>query len=137
MSTGRAGGTGARAQGLVGEGRTGVRGSRAREAHERAGHKGARGAQAHGEHRRTGAPGRGALGRGESGRWASERWASDTARARRRALGHKQGPPGRAAGACGARGMGTGRGLGVLLGQQAVHSVHSACFDLVSTQYCS
>ena len=28
-------------------------------------------------------------------------------------------------------------GLGVLLGQQAVHSVHSACFDLVSTQYCS
>ena len=30
-----------------------------------------------------------------------------------------------------------GRGLGVLLGQQAVHSVHSACFDPVSTQYCS
>ena len=28
-------------------------------------------------------------------------------------------------------------GLGVLLGQQAVHSVHSACFDPVSTQYCS
>ena len=30
-----------------------------------------------------------------------------------------------------------GRGLGVLLGQQAVHSMHSACFDPVSTQYCS
>ena len=29
------------------------------------------------------------------------------------------------------------RGLGMLLGQQAVHSVHSACFDPVSTQYCS
>ena len=29
------------------------------------------------------------------------------------------------------------RGLGVLLGQQAVHSVHSACFDPVSTQYCT
>ena len=30
-----------------------------------------------------------------------------------------------------------GRGLGLLLGQHAVHSVHSACFDPVSTQYCS
>ena len=30
-----------------------------------------------------------------------------------------------------------GRGLGVLLGQQAVHSLHSTCFDPVSTQYCS
>ena len=29
------------------------------------------------------------------------------------------------------------RGLSVLLGQQAVHSVHSACFDRVSTQYYS
>ena len=29
------------------------------------------------------------------------------------------------------------RGPGVLLGQQVVHSVHSACFDPVSTQYCS
>ena len=28
-------------------------------------------------------------------------------------------------------------GLGVLLGQQAVHSVHSACFGPVSTQYYS
>ena len=30
-----------------------------------------------------------------------------------------------------------GRDLGMLLGQQAVHSVHSACFGPVSTQYCS
>ena len=37
-------------------------------------------------------------------------------------------------GACAGR---SGRGLGLLLGQQAVHSVHSACFDPVSTQYCS
>ena len=41
----------------------------------------------------------------------------------------------------GARGTGAVRaamrGLGVLLGQQAVHSVHSSCFDPVSTQYCS
>ena len=29
------------------------------------------------------------------------------------------------------------RGLSMLLGQQAMHSVHSACFDPVSTQYCS
>ena len=30
-----------------------------------------------------------------------------------------------------------GLGLGMLLGQQAVHLVHSACFDPISTQYCS
>ena len=46
----------------------------------------------------------------------------------------------RGRGAWGAQGKGHGRwacGLGVLLGQQAVHSMHSACFDPVSTQYCS
>ena len=36
----------------------------------------------------------------------------------------------------GARAAGAS-GLGVLLSQQAVHLVHSACFDPVSTQYCS
>ena len=40
-----------------------------------------------------------------------------------------------------ARGAGRRRAacahLGVLLGQQAVHLVHSACFDLVLTKYCS
>ena len=65
----------------------------------------------------------------------------------RRAAGARAGRrAGLAAGACGRRergASGTGtvrsamRGLGVLLGQQAVHSVHSACFDPVSTQYCS
>ena len=30
-----------------------------------------------------------------------------------------------------------GAHLGVLLGQQAVHLVHSACFDPVLTQHCS
>ena len=47
----------------------------------------------------------------------------------------------RQAGEAGARGTGpvrmAMRGLGVLLGQQAVYSVHSACFDPVLTQYCS
>ena len=41
----------------------------------------------------------------------------------------------------GARGAGRRRvacaHLGVLLGQQGVHLVHSACFDPVLTQYCS
>ena len=34
-------------------------------------------------------------------------------------------------------GRGRVRGLGVLLGQWAVHSVHSACFWPGLTQYCS
>ena len=54
-------------------------------------------------------------------------------RAGRQALGTGAG------GACRQEGLARrpGRGLGVLLGQQAMHSVHSACFDPVSTQYCS
>ena len=42
-----------------------------------------------------------------------------------------------ALGSTGARQADVGRGLGVLLGQWAVHSVHSACFWPDLTQYCS
>ena len=77
------------------------------------------------------------------------------ARTRRQALGRgtraaggmgalrvARGAPGaRALGGMGARqaraGRGRARGLGVLLGQWAVHSVHSACFWPGLAQYCS
>ena len=48
-------------------------------------------------------------GRAEAGHWASGRWA--------------------------ARGRGRAHDLGMLLGQWAVHSVHSACFWPGLTQY--
>ena len=38
------------------------------------------------------------------------------------------------AGAAASMGRARHAGLGVLLGQQAVHSVHSACFDPIYTQ---
>ena len=81
-------------------------------------------------------------------------WAGRRARGAARALG-AQGRGrwgGRQAGAGAGAGVGAGAhgrgrqagagraamgGRGVLQGQQAVHSVHSACFDPVSTQYCS
>ena len=102
-------------------------------------HKAGLGAWAHGAHGR-GARRSKARGKLAHGRWAMGRWVRGTTRAHRagrRALGSRQGRGGRTAGARGARGMGDVRGLGVLLGQQAVHSVHSACFDPISTQYCS
>ena len=82
------------------------------------------GAQAH---RRAGHAGAQA---GRAGRWA---------------LGRRGERGGRHAGADGRVGSATGkragrpamRGLDMLLGQQAVHSVNSACFDPISTQYCS
>ena len=59
-----------------------------------------------------------AQGRARQERWASGRGAGSRHRARRQAQQGARTPHG-------------ARGLGVLLGQQAVHSVHSACFDPV------
>ena len=67
-----------------------------------------------------------------AGGWALGRWA-ERAQARR-ALGRRAqacGALGRASAAAvagRARQAGTGHGLGVLLGQQAVHLMHLACF---------
>ena len=67
---------------------------------------------------------------------AGERGAAGRRRARRRGA-RGAGVLGRA-GACGTQAWKRlGRGLSVLLGQQVVHSMHSACFDPVLTQYCS
>ena len=75
----------------------------------------------------------GALGAG--GRWAQAALSARHDMGARR--GTAQGRLGRTS--AGSRRAGHGRlgDLGVLLGQQAVHSVHSACFDPVLTQYCS
>ena len=71
------------------------------------------------------------------GAGAGRRWALGGTGAR----GDQAGRAGWARRALGARGVGRRRAacsrLGVLLGQQAMHLVHSACFDLVLTQYCS
>ena len=79
----------------------GARGAGVRGAHRGQRRAGGRGAQSLGAWR-------GARGRGVTGAWQR-----------------------RCRGGTGARGAGVGRCLGVLLGQQAVHSVHSACFDPV------
>ena len=88
--------------------------------------------------RKLGGRGCGRVGRTAdgAGRAARRCWALGR-RGALRLQGHATGAT-LAGGARGARPAGRpGRGMGVLLGQQAVHSVHSACFDPISTQYCS
>ena len=89
------------------------------------------------------------LGAGHARRRRARKQAGRTSAGRAgagRALG-RAGGTGAGARGVGARGHSSrrgaratrrlGRGLGMLLGQQVVHSLHSACFDPVSTWYCS
>ena len=84
---------------------------RARGARRRQGRSGA------GALRRWGARGRLTLGRRAGRRWAQAGAQAGVGRDRRARGARPAGRP--------------GRGLGVQLGQWAVHLVHSACFDLV------
>ena len=88
------------------------------------------------------ANGRGALlsarGAAEREGRAGRRWGAGRVQ---QAAGPRQARGRKRSGGMGAWQAGAGRGrvrgLGVLLGQWAVHSVHSACFWPSLTQYCS
>ena len=95
---------------------------------------------AHGAWARGWALGAGELGRGRAG---CEAGRPGRATGRLGPAGRATGRLGRAAGARRALGARAGcrraacAHLGVLAGLWALHSMHSACFDPISTQYCS